>query len=81
MESEKGNLEAKEDEKEKKSEGKPKERVIVKGYMRPDGTSYYVVIPKAIREMFELKGGEYFLIRAKPGKSKIELKIAKFVEE
>ncbi|MGZ5539526.1 MAG: hypothetical protein ACXW02_04480 [Halobacteriota archaeon] len=22
------------------------QRVLVKGYMRPDGTSYYVVIPK-----------------------------------
>ncbi len=57
------------------------ERVIVKGYMRPDGTSYYVTIPKEVRELFELKGGEYFLIRAKPWKNEITLKIAKFVEE
>jgi AbrB family looped-hinge helix DNA binding protein len=57
------------------------ERVIVKGYMRPDGTSYYVAIPKEVRELFGLKGGEYFLIRAKPWKNEIKLKIAKFVEE
>ena len=56
-------------------------RVIVKGYMRPDGTSYYVVIPKEIREQFQLKGGEYFIIRAKPWENEIKLKLAKFVEE
>ena len=61
--------------------GKRPERVIVKGYMRPDGTSYYVVIPKEIRELFKLKGGEYFVIRAKPWANEITLKIAKFVEE
>lgn len=66
---------------EEYSEGKSRERVIVKGYMRPDGTSYYVVIPKEIRELFKLKGGEYFVIKAKPEKSEIKLKIAKFVEE
>lgn len=70
--------EEEEEEDHKKEHG---ERVIVKGYMRPDGTSYYVVIPKDIRELFGLKGGEYFLIKPKPGKGKIELKIAKFVEE
>ena len=57
------------------------ERVIVKGYMRPDGTSYYVVIPKEVREQFGLKGGEYFLIRAKPWENEIKLKLAKFAEE
>ena len=56
-------------------------RVIVKGYMRPDKTSYYVVIPKEVRELFELKGGEYFFIRANPCKNEIKLKLAKFVEE
>jgi AbrB family looped-hinge helix DNA binding protein len=56
-------------------------RVIVKGYMRPDGTSYYVVIPKEVREQFGLKGGEYFLIRARPRINEINLKLAKFVEE
>jgi AbrB family looped-hinge helix DNA binding protein len=56
-------------------------RVIVKGYMRPDGTSYYVVIPKEVREQFGLKGGEYFLIRAKPQINEITFKLAKFVEE
>jgi AbrB family looped-hinge helix DNA binding protein len=57
------------------------ERIIVKGYMRPDGTSYYVVIPKEVREQFQLKGGEYFVIRAKPWENEINLKLAKFVEE
>lgn len=60
---------------------KHSERVIVKGYMRPDGTSYYVVIPKQVREKFGLKGGEYFLIKAKPIKNEITLKLAKIVEE
>ena len=63
------------------SEGKKSERVVVKGYMRPDGTSYYVVIPKEIRELLGLKGGEYFVMKAKPEKREIELKVAKFVEE
>jgi AbrB family looped-hinge helix DNA binding protein len=62
-------------------EGKRRERVIVKGYMRPDGTSYYVVIPKEIREMLGLKGGEYFVMKAKKEKREIELKVVKFVEE
>jgi len=57
------------------------DRVIVKGYMRPDGTSYYVVIPKQVREKFDLKGGEYFLIKAKPLKNEITLKLAKMFEE
>ena len=61
--------------------GKIPERVIVKGYMRPDKTSYYVVIPKEVRELFELKGGEYFIMKAKPWANEIKLKIAKFVEE
>ncbi len=66
---------------EKEPEEKRRERVIVKGYMRPDGTSYYVVIPKEIRELMGLKGGEYFVMNAKKEKRKIELKIAKFIEE
>ena len=73
--------EEEEEEGEEDPEEGHRDRVIVKGYMRPDGTSYYVVIPKEIRELFGLKGGEYFLIKPKPGKGKIELKIAKFVEE
>lgn len=70
-----------ENKEEKVSEEKRCERVVVKGYMRPDGTSYYVVIPKEIRELFGLKGGEYFVMKAKPEKREIELKVAKFVEE
>lgn len=51
----------------------PDTRVIVKGYMRPDGTSYYVSIPKQIREIFKLKGGEYFLMKAYKEKQRISL--------
>jgi hypothetical protein len=60
---------------------KHSERVIVKGYMRPDKTSYYVVIPKEIREQIGLKGGEYFVMKAMPWANEIKLKLAKFVEE
>ena len=67
--------------KEEASAQKRRERVIVKGYMRPDGTSYYVVIPKEVRELLGLRGGEYFVMKAKPDKREIELKVAKFVEE
>ncbi len=63
---------------EKKSEH---QRVLVKGYMRPDGTSYYVVIPKKIRELFNLNGGEYFLMKAKPEKGVILLKLVEFADE
>jgi len=59
----------------------PHARVIVKGYMRPDKTSYYVVIPKEIRELFKLEGGEYFIMKAKPWANEIKLKLAKFAEE
>lgn len=60
---------------------KHQKRVIVKGYMRPDKTSYYVVIPKEVRELFKLEGGEYFIIMAKPWANEIKLKLANFVEE
>lgn len=67
---------------EKRKSGKIRPpRILVKGYMRPDGTSYYVVIPKEIRELFDLKGGEYFIIKAEPEKREIKLKIAEFSEE
>lgn len=56
-------------------------RVMVKGYMRPDGTSYYVVIPKEIRELFALQGGEYFTMKAKPEEGEIELKIVRLADE
>ena len=56
-------------------------RVLVKGYMRPDGTSYYVVIPKKIRELFKLDGGEYFIMKAKPEKGIILLKLVEFDDE
>lgn len=66
----------------KDEERKPEhQRVLVKGYMRPDGTSYYVVIPKKIRELFSLNGGEYFLMKAKPEKGIILLKLVEFADE
>jgi len=58
-----------------------RQRVLVKGYMRPDGTSYYVVIPKKIRELFDLSGGEYFIMKAKPEKRMILLKLVEFADE
>ena len=54
----------KDEEPTKKSE-KYSKMVLVKGYLRPDGTSYYVSIPKEIRDSLNLKGGEYFVMRAK----------------
>ncbi len=56
-------------------------RVLVKGYMRPDGSSYYVVIPKKLRELFDLKGGEYFMMKAKPEKGTIKLRLVEFADE
>jgi Holliday junction resolvase len=61
--------------------GKNLRRVVVKGYMRPDGTSYYVSIPREIRDVFGLKGGEYFVMEAKKEKQKISLKIVKFSDD
>ncbi|MFX1300028.1 MAG: AbrB/MazE/SpoVT family DNA-binding domain-containing protein [Promethearchaeota archaeon] len=56
-------------------------RIIVKGYMRPDGSSYHVVIPKQIREMMKLEGGEYFLMTANPMRDEIRLKKVEIFEE
>ena len=53
----------------------------MKGYMRPDGTSYYVVIPKPVRELLGLKGGEYFLMKADAKDGEIELKLVDFEED
>ncbi len=58
-----------------------KVRIIVKGYMRPDGSSYHVVIPKQIREMMKLEGGEYFLMAASPRQDEIRLKKVELSEE
>lgn len=58
-----------------------RERIVVKAHPTPDGTSFYVAIPKEIRDILELKGEEYFLIKAKPEKREINLKLVKFVEE
>jgi len=55
--------------------------LVVKGYMRPDGTSYYVAIPKEIRELLGLTGGEYFALKAKKEDKKISLKLVEFPDE
>jgi len=60
---------------------KSKKRILVKGYMRPDKTSYYVVIPKPVRELLGLKGGEYFLMKADVEDGEIELKLVHFEED
>lgn len=59
---------------ERKKEKKEIKGIVVKGYLRPDGT-YYTSIPKQIREVLDLKGGELFLIKVKPGERKISATI------
>jgi hypothetical protein len=56
-------------------------RIIVKGYMRPDGSSYHVVIPKQIREMMSLEGGEYFLMAANPRRDEIRMRRVDFFND
>ncbi len=68
-------------EKEKEKEKAMHPPVLVKGYMRPDGTSYYVVIPKEIRTMLNLKGGEYFIMKAIPEKRALKLKVVELADE
>jgi len=64
-----------------KEEKREKPRIVVKGYLRPDGTSYYVSIPKEVRDALDLKGGEYFLMKADKEERKISLKLVEFAEE
>ncbi len=59
----------------KKGISKP---ILIKGYMRPDKTSYYVTIPKKVRELFNLKGGEYFLMTPQLSNNRIILDITNF---
>ncbi|MHA1785980.1 MAG: hypothetical protein ACTSVY_06250 [Candidatus Helarchaeota archaeon] len=59
----------------KKSIKKP---ILIKGYMRPDKTSYYVTIPKKVRELLNLKGGEYFIMSANLSKKRITLELTSF---
>ena len=59
----------------KKSIFKP---ILIKGYMRPDKTSYYVTIPKKVRELFKLKGGEYFQMTPQLSKNRIILSLTNF---
>lgn len=70
----------KDDETTKKPE-KYSKMVLVKGYLRPDGTSYYVSIPKEIRDSLNLKGGEYFVMRAKKEKKRISMKIVELAAD
>ena len=55
--------------------------VLVKGYMRPNGTSYYVVIPKEIRAVPNLKGGEYFIMKAMLEIGMVKLNMVYFSDE
>ena len=64
-----------EDQMIKKGVKKP---ILIKGYMRPDKTSYYVTIPKKVREIFKLKGGEYFLMTPNLLKNRITLELTSF---
>jgi len=68
-------------EKEKEKEKAMPPPVLVKGYMRPDGTSYYVVIPKEIRTTLNLKGGEYFIMKVVPEKRGLKLKVVELADE
>ena len=56
------------------------QRLVVKGYLRPDG-SYYLSVPKAIQKMLDLKGAEYFLIKPKLEKREIKFKLLDFDQE
>jgi len=69
------------DEETAKKPEKYSKMVLVKGYLRPDGTSYYVSIPKEIRESLNLKGGEYFVMRAKKGKKRITMKVVELAAD
>lgn len=55
-------------------EKKEMKGIVVKGYMRPDG-SYYTTVPKAIVEALGLKGGELFLLKVKSDEREIKVKI------
>jgi len=54
--------------------------IVVKGYLRPDGT-YYTSIPKKIVALFNLKGGELFLLKVKVDERKISARILDIPEE
>jgi len=58
-----------------KNEEKELEGIIVRGSLRPDGTSYDLSIPREVYEKLGLKGGESFEIKAKPEKGKLSFKL------
>ncbi|MCX6562563.1 MAG: hypothetical protein NTU60_03030 [Candidatus Aminicenantes bacterium] len=68
------------DNRERKKEKKEISGIVVKGYLRPDGT-YYTSIPKQIREALKLKGGELFLIKVKPEERKFSARIIDIPED
>jgi hypothetical protein len=49
--------------------------------MRPNDTSYYVVIPKEIWPIPNLKGDEYFIMKAVPEIGMVKLKMVYFSDE
>jgi len=65
---------------ESKKEKEKIRGIVVKGYLRPDGT-YYTTIPKQIREALKLKGGELFLLKVKPEERKISARIIDIPDE
>jgi preprotein translocase subunit SecD len=58
---------------------KPKQvkRLIVKGYLRPDST-YYVSVPKEIKQALDLRGGEYFVIKVDLEEKKFSARLIDF---
>jgi hypothetical protein len=65
---------------EMKKDKKKIKGIVVKGYLRPDGT-YYLSIPKRIREALDLKGGELFFIKVKPEERKMSAAIIDIPDE
>lgn len=65
---------------EMKKEKKKIKGIVVKGYLRPDGT-YYISIPKKIREALDLKGGELFFLKVKPEKRRMSATIIDIPDE
>ena len=56
---------------------------LVKMSMNPDEKSYFITVPKEVRDFLDIKGGEYFSMKGeiKGEKKKIKMKIVEFAEE
>lgn len=63
-----------------KTKSKP---LLVKLSMNEDKTSYYITIPKEVRNFLDIKGGEYFSMKGeiKGEEKKIKMKMVEFAEE